>query len=234
MVTYFSINLLVGQNIKKQNEDFSRCLLKLYAYKSINIYGPILNFSWQFVSHEKVESDLVDLARQNKIWQVNLKKKKRLYLFKIYSCRSLTSSYFSANISIVLRRVCFSSLIRYKSSFCFALCSLKISTLLIWWKTKVQLNPIYHSQDCCVASWKALLHVFTTHLKHCHATKVCCCKLKTIMLIKVVASSTCCNMLLQLATTKLVAWQCLRWVVIRATTLLNLQRNNVALQVAVI
>ena len=30
------------------------------------------------------------------------------------------------------------------------------------------------------------------------------------------------------------AWQCLRWVVIRATTLFNLQRNNVALQVAAI
>ena len=38
----------------------------------------------------------------------------------------------------------------------------------------------------------------------------------------------------QLATTDFVARQCLRWVVIHATTLFNLQRNNFALQVAAI
>ena len=44
-------------------------------------------------------------------------------------------------------------------------------------------------------------------------------------------ASTCCFNLQQ---QHFVAWQCLRWVVIRTTTLFNLQRNNVVLQVAAI
>ena len=49
--------------------------------------------------------------------------------------------------------------------------------------------------------WKleSVVARITTHLKHCHATKFCCWK---NLLKKVDASSTCCNMLLQLATTK--------------------------------
>ena len=59
------------------------------------------------------------------------------------------------------------------------------------------------SQYCCVASWKALLHVrYTTHLKHCHATKKLLLQVEKKLLKKVDASSTCCNMLLQIATTK--------------------------------
>ena len=54
------------------------------------------------------------------------------------------------------------------------------------------------------------------------------------MLQQVELASTFFNKFFQLATTNFVAWQCLRWVVIRATTLFNLQRNNVALQVAAI
>ena len=60
----------------------------------------------------------------------------------------------------------------------------------------------FATQHCCIASWKALLHVlFTTHLKHCHATKFVVASWKNL-LKKVEASSTWCNMLLQLATTK--------------------------------
>ena len=48
---------------------------------------------------------------------------------------------------------------------------------------------------------KSVVARITTYLKHCHATKFCCCKLKKFV-EKSDASSTCCNMLLQLATTK--------------------------------
>ena len=51
------------------------------------------------------------------------------------------------------------------------------------------------------------------------------------MLRKVDPSSTFCNKFLQLATLKFVAWQVEHAVVIRATTLFNLQCNNVARQV---
>ena len=54
------------------------------------------------------------------------------------------------------------------------------------------------------------------------------------MLRQVELASTFFNKFVQLATTNFVARQCLRWVVIRPTTLYNLQRNNVALQVAAI
>ena len=54
------------------------------------------------------------------------------------------------------------------------------------------------------------------------------------MLQQVELASTFFNKFFQLATTNFVVWHCLRWVVIRASTLLNLQRNNVALQVAAI
>ena len=45
-----------------------------------------------------------------------------------------------------------------------------------------------NTERCCT--------YYTTHLKHCHATKFC------RLLKKVDTSSACCNMLLQLATTK--------------------------------
>ena len=58
------------------------------------------------------------------------------------------------------------------------------------------------TQHCCIASWKALLAVLPcTHLKNCHATKFIVASWKKL-LKKVNASSTWCNMLLQLATTK--------------------------------
>ena len=72
----------------------------------------------------------------------------------------------------------------------------------------------------------------TTHFKHCHAAKFRCYKLK-----QHVASSwtgVFNYIFFQLAATNFVAWQCLRWVVIRPTTLFNFQCNNVALQVAAI
>ena len=80
---------------------------------------------------------------------------------------------------------------------------------------------------------KNIVARITTHLKHCHATTFRCCKLKQ-HLHQVELASTFFNKCFQLATTYFVAWQCLRWVVIRATMLLNLQCNNVALQVAAI
>ena len=45
---------------------------------------------------------------------------------------------------------------------------------------------------------KSVVARITTHLKHCHATKFCCCKLKKV----VEKSRRHFNMLLQLATTK--------------------------------
>ena len=60
----------------------------------------------------------------------------------------------------------------------------------------------------------------TTHLKHCHATKFCCCKLKKV----VEKSRRQFNMLLQLATTK---FCCVTMSEVGATTLFNLQRNNI-------
>ena len=47
---------------------------------------------------------------------------------------------------------------------------------------------------------KSVVARITAHLKHCQATK--CCKLKNLLKKKVNASWTCCNMLLELATTE--------------------------------
>ena len=72
---------------------------------------------------------------------------------------------------------------------------------------------------------KSVVARITTHLKHCHATKFRCCKLKQ----HVAASWTGDYLFQQFFSTCnseiVFAWQCLRWVVIRATTLFNLQRN---------
>ena len=57
--------------------------------------------------------------------------------------------------------------------------------------------------------FKSVVARITTHLKQCHATKFCYCKL---LLKKVDASSTCCNSctLLQFATTKIACQELLR------------------------
>ena len=69
---------------------------------------------------------------------------------------------------------------------------------------------------------KSFIARITTHLKHCHATKCRCCKLKlNWRLFFSKFFSTCFKFFSK----------CLRRVVIRATTLFNVQRNNVALQV---
>ena len=79
---------------------------------------------------------------------------------------------------------------------------------------------------------KSVVARITTHLKHCNATKFRCCKLK-----QHVASSLNWRLLFSkrnifnLQQQNFVALQCLRWLVIRATTLFNLPHNNVALQV---
>ena len=97
----------------------------------------------------------------------------------------------------------------------------------ITWRLDLTLNTVgkffeYWQLFSSICSSKALLHVLT-HLKHCHATKFCCYNLKKCIEKKVDASSTCCNTLFQLATTKFccvtmfevvqqqnfVAWQCL-------------------------
>ena len=66
-----------------------------------------------------------------------------------------------------------------------------------------------------------------TNLKHCHATKFCCCKFTKCRRDTVQLAATCCFNLQQ---RNFFALQCLRCVVIRTTTLFNFQRNNVALQ----
>ena len=65
---------------------------------------------------------------------------------------------------------------------------------------------------------KSVISRVTIHLKHCHATKFCCCKLKKFVEFAVQFAATCCFNLQQ---RNFVAWRCLRWVVIRATTLFN-------------
>ena len=89
------------------------------------------------------------------------------------------------------------------------------------------------TQNCCIASWKALLHVLPPTSNIVTPQNFLVARWKNL-LKKVDTSSTCCNMLLQLATTKFVAWQCLRLVVMRAKSLLNLQCNNVAFKIAAI
>ena len=54
------------------------------------------------------------------------------------------------------------------------------------------------------------------------------------ILQQVELASTFFNTFFTLTTTSFIAWQCLRWVVTRATTLFSLQCNNVALQAAAI
>ena len=86
----------------------------------------------------------------------------------------------------------------------------------IWVKEFIQNNT---QQDVHVTSsggpairatfLKSVVARITTHLKHCHATTFCCCKLK-----KVDASST----------TK---FCCVTMSEVGATTLFNLQRNNI-------
>ena len=73
--------------------------------------------------------------------------------------------------------------------------------------------PFYHPPQTLSQNKISLLQV----------EAACCIKLNWRLLFST-----------KLATTNFVAWQCLRWVVIRATTLFNLQRNNVALQIAAI
>ena len=88
-------------------------------------------------------------------------------------------------------------------------------------------------QQCCVASWKALLHVLPPTSNIVTQQNFVVASWSS-MLHQVEVASTFFNKFFQLATTNFVAWQCLRWVVIRPTTLFNLQCNNVALQVAAI
>ena len=64
-------------------------------------------------------------------------------------------------------------------------------------------------QHCCVACWKAFLHVLPPTSNIVTATEFRCCKLKKICRNKVDANSTCCFNLQQ---QNFVAWQCLRWV----------------------
>ena len=91
------------------------------------------------------------------------------------------------------------------------------------------------TQYCSAASWKASLHVLppTSNIVTQRNFLVASWK---IVLKKVDASSSCCNMLLQLVTTK---FRCVAMFEvggnnIRATTFFNLRRNKVALQVAAI
>ena len=63
-----------------------------------------------------------------------------------------------------------------------------------------------------------------THVKNCHATNYRCCKLKQHVVQQVELASTYFQQIfLNLQRKHFVAWQCLKWVVIRPTT--NLQRN---------
>ena len=54
------------------------------------------------------------------------------------------------------------------------------------------------TQHCCVARLESVVGRITTHLKHCHATTFCCCKLK-----KFVEKSRCQFKLLQHAASLL-------------------------------
>ena len=88
-------------------------------------------------------------------------------------------------------------------------------------------------QHCYVASWKALLHVLPPTSNIVTQQNFVVASWSS-MLHQVELASTFFNTFFQHATTYFVAWQCLRWVVIRPTTLFNLQCNNVALQVVAI
>ena len=93
--------------------------------------------------------------------------------------------------------------------------------------------PSTFNQNCCVASWKALLHVLPSTSNIVTQQNFAFASWSS-MLQQVELASTLFNKFLQLATTNFVAWQCLKWVVIRATTHFNLQCNNVALQIGAI
>ena len=90
------------------------------------------------------------------------------------------------------------------------------------------------TQHSCVASWKALLHALppTSSINVTQQNVVVASW--SSMLHQVKLASTFFNKFFQLAATNFIAWQCLRRVVIRPTTLFNLQRSNVALQVGAI
>ena len=108
---------------------------------------------------------------------------------------------------------------------------------------------LFDYYDCGFSPWRVKLSgvsqskdpvIRATFSFNLHATLLRC-KLKSVvgritthLLQQVEVASTFFNKFFQLATTNFVAWQCLRWVVIRATTLFNLQCNIVALQVAAI
>ena len=89
---------------------------------------------------------------------------------------------------------------------------------------------VWHGLLCSVASWKALLTILepTSTLSR---NKILLlqveeiCSEKNVDTMPVQLAATCCLNLLQL---HFVAWQFLRRVVIRPTTLFNLQRNNVS------
>ena len=68
---------------------------------------------------------------------------------------------------------------------------------------------------------KSVVARITAHLKHCHATKFLVASWSS-MLQQVELAFTFFNTFFQRAITNVVAWQCLRWVVIRPTTLSNL------------
>ena len=72
------------------------------------------------------------------------------------------------------------------------------SARLRWSNTSNKLLQLA-TQHCCIE--KRCWPYYTTHLKHCHATKFVAASWKNL-LKKVDANSTWCNMLLQLATTK--------------------------------
>ena len=91
----------------------------------------------------------------------------------------------------------------------------------------------------CIISWTVeasfkLTLKLGSFSSTCHATLLCC-KLKSVVARITTQHFSASwtglyfffNKFFQLATTTFVAWQCLRWVVIRATTHFNLQRNSV-------
>ena len=83
------------------------------------------------------------------------------------------------------------------------------------------------TQQCCVASWKRCCTYYHPPSNIVTQQNFVVASWSS-MLHQVELASTFFNKCFQLATTNFVPWQCLRWVVIRATTLFNLERNNVA------
>ena len=75
-------------------------------------------------------------------------------------------------------------------------------------------------QHCCVATWKALLHVLPPTSNIVTQQNFVVASWSS-MLHQVELASTFFNKFFQLAATNFIAWQCLRRVVIRPTTLFN-------------